>query len=55
MARVAGAAGSSTARSTFAGMSASTTPEGMALWGLVLLEFFAQVWLRHYFRRHHGG
>lgn len=55
MARVAGAAGKSTARSTFSGVAAQTTPEAMGLWLLVLLELLAQVWLRHYFRRHHGG
>lgn len=49
------AAGTSITRGTFAGLSASTTPEGMGLWLLVLLELGAQVWLRHYFRRHHGG
>lgn len=53
--RVAGASGTSTGRSTFAGLAGQTTPEAMGLWGLVLLELLAQVWLRHYFRRHHGG
>lgn len=55
MASVRGAAGASSMSSTFAGITASTTPEGMGLWLLVLLELAAQVGLRHYFRRHHGG
>jgi hypothetical protein len=55
MARVPGASGTSTTRSTFAGISGQTTPEAMALWLLVGLEVLSQVWLRHYFRRHHGG
>lgn len=55
MAKVAGAAGQSALSSTFSGMSGSTTPEAMGLWLLVGLELLAQVWLRHYFRRHHGG
>lgn len=55
MARVAGASGTSTTRATFGGMAASTTPEAMGLWLLVGLELLAQLALRQYFRRHHGG
>lgn len=55
MPRVPGAAGTSTGHSTFSALSTQTTPEAMALWLLVGLELLAQVGLRHYFRRHHGG
>jgi hypothetical protein len=55
MAKVAGAAGSSSAYSTFSTAVGQTTPEAMSLWLLVGLELLAQIGLRHYFRRHHGG
>jgi hypothetical protein len=55
MARVAGAAGKSSMGATFGAMSSQTTPEAMALWLLIGLELLAQIGLRHYFRRHHGG
>lgn len=52
---MAGRGGTMTSMKSWGTIAGSSTPEAMALWVLVVLEVLAQIGLRRYFKKNHGG